>query len=453
MKITNPFTQRTYELNPQQMVPETDKEKDEELDLALQEWEERTKLLPFTAAGQFTDAEGNIYNMSARYADDATKVFPTVQVTVTDAAGNVTDYHIDITKIDTTHATDIEMFALCSHADTRRGETGSEDIPDGTLSTWESVNHYRKLAIEAGYQDSAIGEKPGEIQKNWRDMMSAISQDYKENELYDAYLHADRMKDMLEYYSHFDNYEDRPAFFNPFCAIRDYVFIGIINLDYGITIETSSKGTISCMDYSTPPGVPAETLWVRELTPEEMERGDQLGYSKYHPYQPDYTKYRPFLYEYSFWDGYIKGEIDLDEYDTYIKEIKHQYAGGNMFKNCPGSVKQAWNQAEKQMKFQGLGMDEKHSAPRFVSEYMNEMMDAMKQGKSPNVLGDTVESAVAFAKRAIERLDNMDFENTTESYRRLKLQEKGFYYDFLGYLEPTKAHSPLDRLLQQMGRV
>lgn len=90
----------------------------------MKDWEEVTFLVPFYASGQCMGADGKCYQMAAEYADDATKVFPKVRVTITDESGNISEYHIDITKVDTGNATEIEMFALCSHADTKRERYG-----------------------------------------------------------------------------------------------------------------------------------------------------------------------------------------------------------------------------------------------------------------------------------------------------------------------------------------
>ncbi len=86
--------------------------------------EETTKLIEFHASGQYTGTDGTCYQLTAEYAEDATKIVPTVLVTITDEHGTISRHHIDLTKIDTSCATPVEMFALCSHADTRRGIQG-----------------------------------------------------------------------------------------------------------------------------------------------------------------------------------------------------------------------------------------------------------------------------------------------------------------------------------------
>lgn len=70
-------------------------------------------------------------------------------------------------------------------------------------------------------------------------MVGDVAERYKNDGIYDSYLHINRMKDMLDYYSHFEGRPD--AFENSFHAIRDYEFIRVMFLDGGANIEIYDK--------------------------------------------------------------------------------------------------------------------------------------------------------------------------------------------------------------------
>ena len=400
------------------------------------DWEKTTELIDFNARGQYIGNNGSIYQMTAEYADNATKISPTVQVTVINETGDVNKYYIDISKVDTSNATEIEMFALCSHADTKRGRYG--DIADGTLSSWESLLFYQEMAIQKGYAGqnnfNNILKMPA---YNWRDMISDIAETYMEEGVYDHYLHVNRMKDMLDYYSHFEGRPD--AFEDTFHAIRDYEFIRVLSLEGSVNIEIYDKQKkIVCSDISLEFG--SNELWSRKLTDEELQKAIEIAGKPHKVYMKDY----------SFWDEILSGKYQMEDYDTYIQELKRQCQNDNMFVNCPFQVKEAWKYAEKKTGFNGLGVSKGNNIEvKFISEYMRMQMEQMRKGEEVNLLGTTIESAIDLAKQIIKRLDEIDFSQMTEEDRKIKLRERAFYGYFLECLDPTQKYNPIKLLLNE----
>jgi len=419
----------------------------EEVEKEMQEydWEKATALVAFHTSSQYIGPDGRHYQMTAEYADDADKVFPIVRVTMTDDSGSVSEYSIDITKIDTARATEVEMFALCSHEDTKRGRY--IDNSANISGTWESLLFYRDMAVQKGYnrQGNSVyicGEKT----YNWRDMVSSVAEACMDDEAYDSYLQVNRMKDLLEYHSRF---EDRPvAFHNPFSAIREYEFVGILSLDNGINIELYDKQKkIVCKNYNLEWGM--DTLWGAELTDEEFEKALEVIQSPYRAYMGDY----------SFWKEILSGSRQLEDYGGCFRELLRQYRNDSMFVNCPSKVKEAWKQAENRVDLQALGLKEVvipeiglmkgNMEMEFISEYTRLLMERMRSGKATDLLGTTVESAIDMARQAISRLEEMDLSQMTAKDRRFKLKERTFYYRFLEYLDPTQKYDPIQSLLKR----
>lgn len=134
-------------------------------------------------------------------------------------------------------------------------------------------------------------------------MVGDVAERYKNDGIYDSYLHINRMKDMLDYYSHFEGRPD--AFENSFHAIRDYEFIRVLSLDGGANIEIYDKQKkIVCSNISLEFG--REELWSRELTEEELLKAIDIAGSSHKAYMKDY----------SFWDEILSGMRQIEDYDA-----------------------------------------------------------------------------------------------------------------------------------------
>lgn len=409
----------------------TMEEVDAELQAHAKEREEKIKLADFHSSGQYVGNDGKLYHMTAEYTEDATNVYPKVKVTVTDESGNVSEYVIDITKVDTGNATAVEMFALCSHADTKRGNHG--DISEDTLSSWESLLFYRDMAAQEEDPEIAWEEK-----FNWRDMVGSVAETYMDDGAYDQYLNVNRMKDMLDYYSRF---EERPdAFGDAFHAIRDYEFIRVLSLDNGINVEIYDKQKmIVCKDLRKDYNGFSKILWCGSLTDDELEMAISIACN---------SAYRAYMGDYVFWDSLLSGEARLEDYDTYIQELKKQYQHDHMFDNCPSQVKEAWKRAEEETGFRGLGIEKGSMEIEFISEYMRLLTERMQEGMGTDLLETTVESAIEMTKQIFDRLEEMDYEQMSVEDRRLKLRERNFYYHFLENLDPAQKFDPVELLLR-----
>lgn len=113
-------------------------------------------------------------HVQASYAENSTAEDPVVRVSIMkegDAKGD--EYFIHINEIDPQNATQMEMFALCSHLE-RQGLSGTQYFGEG-------YSNLLSYASNAGY-DAGISEFVTE-KKNW----TAILSDNKANELTEKY--------------------------------------------------------------------------------------------------------------------------------------------------------------------------------------------------------------------------------------------------------------------------
>ena len=405
--------------------------------------------VPFFAEGNLERKDGTVLHMKVQYAEDATRIYRHVTVMVTDQDGVETEYQMDIADVDTAHATEIEMFALCSCVEHERDSAsgaefaGVEKVKTGTLSTWESLSYYRKLAEDSGYEMSEVETAQGGEQYNWREMVTYMALDYKEYEMYAQYLHIDRMRDMMDFYTH----EWKPfAFGDSFYAYRKFPSRGMESLSGGIYIFTEQRNDytgreewhqykkIECWDYS---GYPARLLWKRDITPEESPKMDTIRWKEW----------KPYMDRMEFWDGFLTENINPADYTACTNELMRQSQNDEMFRYCPDKVERAWKSAQSRMKFRGLGVNEEGEVPKYAPEYLKLMLEQVQKGKSPYILGTTIDEAIDMAKRALENIEHMTYERLNYEYEKQKLREKAFYYEFLDILDETREYDPVQRLL------
>ena len=88
----------------------------------------------------------NSRSLEARYADESTTENPVVEVRILDDAGNPTVYKVNINDVDPNNATQLEMFALCAHAE-KQGISASGKNGVSYLSLME---YARAGGYEAG---------------------------------------------------------------------------------------------------------------------------------------------------------------------------------------------------------------------------------------------------------------------------------------------------------------
>lgn len=199
--------------------------------------------------------------------------------------------------------------------------------------------------------------------------------------------------------------------------------VGILNLNYDTTFYISEAGELICSDY----GEGGRELWSRSLTEEQIQKCHDLMRDSY-----DFTAY---MYERDFWDAYLEGEINIDMLKEFEEEIEEKVGDLSVFEGCMNEVKKAWMEAEKDIGINGFGLDEEGKM-QYVSEYVRQMIANQMKREEQNILGDTVESALEFAKRAVDAIEDfLKMESSSIVFRQSKEREKSFYVKFMENLD------------------
>lgn len=120
------------------------------------------------------------------------------------------------------------------------------------------------------------------------------------------------------------------------------------------------------------------------------------------------------------------GKTDADKHreDRYDK----------LFENTAEGVSDAWMKAKEEVGADGLGFG--NNGKQHITYSMVNMLTNQMDNYN-DLLGNSKESAIAFAKEAIEHLENpLSNEINSTEIQKYKEQEKEFYDTFLKYLTP-----------------
>ena len=105
--------------------------------------------------------------------------------------------------------------------------------------------------------------------------------------------------------------------------------------------------------------------------------------------------------------------------------------------NAPQDVKDAWMEAAKEAKVNGLGISG-NGMMTHISQMMVQRLNKMLNGETENsdLLGNTVESAIQATKQALYNLDHPKaFTPKSMEVQQARIKEREFYTAFLEKLE------------------
>lgn len=146
--------------------------------------------------GFLDDPTDNIsYGMSAKYAENSTPDNPVIKVTV-QTNGSEEVHYVNVNKVKTRNASEIEMFALCCYADDTGQGTG------GKFGTWQTLNYYRKNASDIGkFKFTKSVDLCLAIKQNWLSMIEQMKKLYIESGHYKQALDGDSLLSFFQVFS------------------------------------------------------------------------------------------------------------------------------------------------------------------------------------------------------------------------------------------------------------
>ena len=144
--------------------------------------------------GQFV-----VYCMSASLSPQSTKDNPIIQI-CSNLNGEDKVYTVDVNKVNPAHASEMEMFALCSYADY---------IDEGTGSTFGTYHTLRMLQADAEASGITPTVSDGmsaydnfmNVKKDWVNMCNQVCdllKDIPDMNIRDLYLKGRKLIDFLE---------------------------------------------------------------------------------------------------------------------------------------------------------------------------------------------------------------------------------------------------------------
>lgn len=135
------------------------------------------------------------YGLKAQYAQESTDANPVVQVT-SNYGGRWVSFKVHINEVDPENASQLEMFALCSHADAQ-----GIGVSSG-LGSFSKLKTFAANAELNGYISGMDGyEQFINVKIDWSDTISKIMEDYLNAGIYRQYQEG---KNLLALFGHFD---------------------------------------------------------------------------------------------------------------------------------------------------------------------------------------------------------------------------------------------------------
>jgi hypothetical protein len=114
----------------------------------------------------------HFWGMKAKFAECSTKENPVIYVD-TNYGGETVAYNININEVDPNNASRLEIFALCSYADSQG--IGAKS----TFGTYNTLRNYEEMANHNGYIDTKMGnvnvfEQFKDEKLNWVNMSHQV---------------------------------------------------------------------------------------------------------------------------------------------------------------------------------------------------------------------------------------------------------------------------------------
>ncbi len=373
------------------------------------------------------EGQTTVYGMRAILLEESTFEKPIVQV-ISNLNGKKEVFDIDISQVNPQNATRMEMFALCSFADSVGQGTGSSFGSFKTLEIYEETAKQngcmKQIDISGSAWEQFRTEKVDWIEQT--ENVCDILKTCEDPKVLDLFSKGKKLLSMFEKYSDMAS------------SAADGVGVQYMNIvqcsvcsmsDSGISFYYNhSTGVMDCVDdTSTENG--RNILWSKELSEEDYDRCAVL-FEKYKGESTWEYKYEAYLSDVGFWNKYLNNEFDEEALSNANMQLTDNLLFEEIFRNCPETVKMAWEDAL--MEVGSVFSTDKYGNVNYFSELYKQVFLNSIKGNDYEVLGNTEDEAIEYAQNAINRLSNMDGYNSNAQYMRER--EKRFYEVFISNL-------------------
>lgn len=354
----------------------------------------------------FKDAKtGAGYALRATYDDNFSEDSPLIKVIAEGADQRKQEFIINIDEIDVNAASDMEMFALCSYADAHKKKT------EGAKSSWDTLNAYVQDALSeaASGQPESFGQK-----RDWLTMVEGEKRTCMESKLYGQVADGNKLIHLLESYGMPKEVEMRRIGENTLVPVDNVTYVQDLDGGYAQMLFDRSNGEITYVNHLN-----ESACWSMEVSQEMLEKALSLG-----------SEFAFYMSDRSFMESYLNSDKSADELKAAMdyKTIRSEF-----WKQLPEPVRQAWEKAAEEAGTDGLGIDEQ-GVLQYPSEYLKQYLSAVISGASTRLCGDTVESVLEFAKRALSHIEDAKQPKYNAMLQAFKDKEMEFYQKLVGYL-------------------
>lgn len=379
------------------------------------------------------DSDGVSYGMKCRYADNSTPDNPVIRVEVSRGGGRVDAYNININDIDTHNASELEMFALCSYADSVGAGTG------GTFGSWQTFKYYSVNAQQNGYiQQGNTYREFANAKYDWNKIIDKMMQDYITAGLNKQALDGKKLLSVcregmdtakINALNNFVNSRIKTESQVPYSYLADesgnITYNGVVfncnnekqaiclgdvsNMDNVLTISLSGGGCLMVNRDNI--GSLAKAIGM--FSPEDM------GIIMRAIAQDNQLK------------GNLKELEDIKDGDFHSSD-NYKRTWESSFKGAAQGVEDAWKSAMEDTGIEGFGFDKDGK----LTHIPQILVARLTKDSGMSVFGNTVESALRFAEKALSEL-NVRLQNRTENEENVSAREneRQFYQVFIDKLK------------------
>jgi hypothetical protein len=374
------------------------------------------------------EGQSTVYGMRAILLEESSFEKPIVQV-ISNLNGQKEVFDIDISQVNPQNATRMEMFALCSFADSVGQGTGS------SFGSFKTLEIYEETAKENGCMKQAdIDEPAWEQFKNekvdWIEQTENVCDILKEctdSKALDLFSKGKKLLSM------FEDYSDMASQTAAGAGVRymNIVQCSVCSMpDSGISFYYNhSTGVLDCVD-DTGSKKGRDILWSKTVSKDDYDRCAAL----FEKYKGDSTweyKYEAYLAHKEFWDMYLNNEFDEKTLNYVNEKLTGSLLSEEIFRNCPDTVREAWENAL--MEVGNVFSTDKDGNVNYFSELHKQIFLNAIKGNGYEILGNTEDEAISFAQSAADSLSSSDGYNNNIRYMREK--EKRFYEAFIDNLK------------------
>jgi hypothetical protein len=370
------------------------------------------------------EGQSTVYGMRAILLEESTFEKPIVQV-ISNLNGQKEVFDIDISQVDPQNATRMEMFALCSFADSVGQGTGSSFGSFKTLEIYEETAKQNGCMKQVDIKESAWEQFRTE-KVDWMEQMKnvcAILQACTDSKALDLFSKGKKLLSM------FENYSDMASSVAAGAGVQymNIVQCSVCSMpDSGISFYYNhSTGVLDCVD-DTSSKKGRDILWSKMVSKDDYDRCAVL-FEKYKGETTWEYKYEAYLADEEFWDKYLNHEFDEKALNAVNEQLTGNFLSKGIFRNCPDTVKAAWENAL--MEVGNVFSTDADGKVRYFSELHKQIFLNAIKGNGYEILGNTEEEAISFAQSAMERLAGSDGYNYNTQHMREK--EKKFYEVFI----------------------